>query len=351
MSRLTFKYRLYPNRQQREKLQATLDLCRELYNAALQERRDAWSSTHQGINYVAQANQLRDIKAIRDDVRAVHSQVLQDVLRRIDKTFKAFFVRCQRGQVPGFPRFRSKNRYDSFTYPQTGFKLNGRLWLSKIGNIKIKLHRPMKGEIKTLTIKRENDHWYACFSVVAEPKPLPANDKAVGIDVGLSSFAVLSDGTEIENPRLLKKQQKQFRRAQRRVARRKKFSKHWKKAVRIVQKIHRKVFNQRNDFQHKLSCEITNNYGLIVIEDLKVKGLSRGMLSGAVHDAGWAAFFAKLSYKAENAGRLLLAVDARGTSQRCPCGEPNSKRLSDREHVAFGAAWSPHETMLPRWKY
>jgi len=211
--------------------------------------------------------------------------------------------------------------------------LNGRLWLSKIGNIKIKLHRPMKGEIKTLTIKRENDRWYACFSVVVEPKPLPANDKAVDIDVGLSSFAVLSDGTEIVNPPLLKKQWKQLRRAQRRVARRKTFSKRWRKAVRIVQKVHRKVFNQRNDFQHKLSCEITNNYALIVIEDLKVKGLSRGMLSGAVHDAGWAAFFAKLSYKAENAGRLLLAVDARGTSQRCPCSEPNGKRLSDREHV------------------
>jgi len=112
-----------------------------------------------------------------------------------------------------------------------------------------------------------------------------------------------------------------------------KSAKRWKKAVRIVQKIHRKVFNQRNDFQHKPSREITNNYGLIVVEDLKVKGLSRGMLSGAVHDAGWAAFFAKLSYKAENAGRSLLAVNARGTSQRCPCGEPNSKRLSDREHV------------------
>ena len=228
---------------------------------------------------------------------------------------------------------------------------HGRLWLSKIGNIKIKLHRPIKGDIKTLTIKRKNDRWYACFSVVVQPKPLPANDKAVGIDVGLSSFAVLSDGTEIANPRLLKNQRKQLRRAQRRVARRKTFSKRWRKAVRIVQKVHRKVFNQRNDFQHKLSREITNNYGLIVVEDLKVKGLSRGMLSGAVHDAGWRHSSQNCRTKLRNAGRSLLAVNARGTSQRCPCGEPNSKRLSDREHVAFGAAWSPHETMLPRWKY
>ena len=332
MSRLTFKYRLHPNRQQREKLQTTLDVCRELYNAALQERRDAWAAHRKGIGFVAQANQLVSIKEIRPDVAAVHSQVLQDALRRIDKTFKSFFLRVKRGQVPGFPRFRSKNRYDSFTYPQAGFSLNGRLSLSKIGNIKIKLHRPIKGEIKTLTIKRENGQWYACFSVVVEPQPLPPNNKVTGIDVGLSSFAVLSDGSEVENPRLLKKQQKRLRRAQRRVARRKRFSKRWTKAVRIVAKIHRKVFNQRNDFQHKLSREIVNNYGLIAIEDLHVKGLSRGMLSKAVHDAGWAAFFSKLSYKAENAGRLLVAVDARGTSQRCPCGEPNIKLLANREH-------------------
>ena len=267
MARRTCKFRLYPNRPQRDKLQATLDVCRELYNAGLEERRDAWSSHRKGIGYVAQANQLRNIKAIRDDVRAVHSQVLQDVLRRLDKTFKAFFLRYKRGQVPGFPRFRSKSRYDSFTYPQAGFKLNGRLSLSKVGDIKIKLHRAIKGEIKTLTIKRENGFWYACFSCMVESEPLPANDRAVGIDVGLNSFAVLSDGTEIENPRYFRKMQKRLRRAQRRVARRKKFSKRWRKSVRIVAKMHRKVFNQRNNFQHKLSREIINNYGTIVVED------------------------------------------------------------------------------------
>jgi putative transposase len=137
-------------------------VCRELYNAALEERREAWSLHRKSIHYLEQANQLPDIKAVRDDVRAVHSQVLQDVLRRIDKTFQAFFLRCKRGQVPGFPRFRSESRYDSFSQPHSGFHLGGRLSLSKIGDIKIKLHRPIKGEIKTLTIKRENGMWYAC---------------------------------------------------------------------------------------------------------------------------------------------------------------------------------------------
>jgi putative transposase len=219
MSRRTFKYRLYPSRRQREKLQATLDVCRELYNAALQERREAWSSHRKGIHYVGQANQLPDIKAVRDDVRAVHSQVLQDVLRRIDKAFQAFFLRYKRGQVPGFPRFRSESRYDSFTYPQAGFKLSGHLSLSKIGDIKIKLHRPIKGQIKTLTIRRENGMWYACFSCVVEPEPLPANDKVVGLDVGLLSFVTRSDGPGIGNPRWFRKAQKRLRRAQRRVAR------------------------------------------------------------------------------------------------------------------------------------
>jgi putative transposase len=282
MLRRTFKYRLYPHRRQREKLQATLDVCRELYNAALQERREAWSSHRKSIDYVAQAKQLGEIKTIREDLRALHSQVLQDALRRIDKAFQAFFLRCRRGQVPGFPRFRSQSRYDSFTYPQTGFKLSGRLTLSKIGDLKMKLHRPIQGQIKTLTIKRENGMWYACFSCVVEAELLPANAKAVGLDVGLSSFVVPSDGRGIGNPR-------------------------W--------------------------YQIVNHYGLIFVEDLNVKGLSRGWLSKSVHDAGWAAFFQKLSYKAESAGRWFLPVDARGTSQRCPCGEPNLKRLSNREHV------------------
>ena len=168
MSRLTFKFRLYPNRLQREKLQATLDLCRELYNAGLQERRDAWSSHQQGIGYLAQANPLRDIKTVREDLAAVYSQVLQDVLRRLDKTFRSFFLRVKRHQKAGFPRFRSNSRYHSFTYPQAGFRLNGRLSLAKMGDIKIKLHRPVKGQIKPLTVKRENGCSYACFSCVVD---------------------------------------------------------------------------------------------------------------------------------------------------------------------------------------
>jgi putative transposase len=153
LSRKTFKYRLYPNRQQQERLQTTLDICRELYNAGLQERIESYQTTGKGTTFNSQSAQLPDIKNIREDVGKVFSQVLQDVLHRLDKTYASFFLRVKRHQKAGFPRFKGRYRYDSFTYPQSGFSLGGKLQLSKIGNIKIKLHRELKGEIKTLTIK------------------------------------------------------------------------------------------------------------------------------------------------------------------------------------------------------
>ena len=334
MSRKTFKYRLYPNRQQRERLQATLDVCRELYNAALQERRDGYRTSRAKLNYYTQANQLSEIKEIRPDIASVHSQVLQDTLRRLDKSFQSFFRRVQQGQKPGFPRFQGIHRYDSFTYPQAGFRLGAKLQLSKIGNVKIKLHRELKGEVKTLTIKRGNGHWYACFSCVVESDPLPVLDNSTGIDVGLETFATLSNGGKIPNPRWYRVEQKRLRRAQRKVARRtNKRSNRRRKAIAILAQVHRDIFNKRNDFQHKESLKIVQQYQTIFVEDLNIKGLSQGILAKSVHDASWASFLDKISYKAEHAGRQFIQVDARGTSQRCPCGAANRKTLSDREHA------------------
>jgi putative transposase len=334
MSRKTFKYRLYPHRQQRERLQTTLDVCRELYNAALQERRDGYRIAKAKLNYFSQANQLGEIKAIRPDVASLHSQVLQDVLRRVDKTFQSFFLRVKRHQKPGFPRFQGKHRYDSFTYPQAGFKLADKLQLSKVGNLKIKLHRELKGEVKTLTIKRENGNWYACFSCIVAAEPLPHLDNSTGIDVGLETFATLSNGDKIPSPRWYRETQAKLRRAQRKVSRRpNKRSNRRHKAVQILAQVHKDIFNKRNDFQHKESRKIIQQYGTIFVEDLNVRGLSRGILAKSVYDASWASFLDKLSYKAENAGRRFIPVDPRGTSQRCPCGADNRKKLSDREHI------------------
>ena len=333
MARKTFKFRLYPNRQQREKRTATLDVCRELYNAGLQERIEAWKCRSL-VRVFDQINQLPDIKEIRPDVAGVFSQVLQDALRRLDKTYKAFFGRVQRGQKAGFPRFKGRNRYDSFTYPQSGFELGKKLQLSKIGNIKIKQHRDIEGEIKTLTVRREAGCWYACFSVEYEPTKLPHSDNSVGLDVGLEAFTTLSDGTGVENHRYYQAAQAKLRRAQRKVARRQhKKSKRRRKAILLLQKAHRHVANQRKDFQHKLSTWLIQNFGMIAVEDLNIRGLSAGILAKAVHDVGWSSFLNMLSYKAEYAGRQLIKVDAKYTSQECPnCHALEKKSLSERVH-------------------
>jgi IS605 OrfB family transposase len=201
------------------------------------------------------------------------------------------------------------------------------------GHIKLNLHRSLDGKINTVTIKREALRWFACFSVKREIGPLPASSKVVGIDVGLTAFAVLSDGTQVDNPRHYHKAQAKLRQCQRRVARRKKGSTRRRKAVLLLQRAHIHVKNQRADFQHKESRLIVNKFGCIVVEDLNVKGLASGMLAKSVHDAGWSQFLNVVRYKAEWAGREFVQVDPRGTSQTCVCGEPVPKTLKDRWHL------------------
>ncbi len=330
-----FKYRLYPTAAQIAALDGQLAEACRLYNAAVQERRDAYRISHISISYCDQANQLKEIRAA-DDLALANFSCCQDVLRRVDKAFNAFFGRVQNGQTPGYPRFRPVSRYDSMTFPSygDGCKMldNGKLRLQGVGVVKVKLHRPIEGRIKTVTVKREAGRWYAVFSVECEPKPLPASAEKVGLDVGLTAFATLSDGSEIENPRYYKEAQSKLRRAQRKVARRKRGSNNRKKAVRDLQRAHAHVRNQRADFAHKVARTLVVMFGLIVIEKLNVKGLAGGMLAKSVNDAGWTAFTTKLMYKAAEAGRALVQVDPRGTSQRCVCGAPNPKTLSQRWH-------------------
>lgn len=334
--RFAYKYRCYPTKPQAEFLTGELHEACSLYNAAKQEREDAWKTCRKSINYYDQANQL---KAMRADgcLTLVNFSCCQDVLRRVDKTYKAFYARVKRGEEPGFPRYRSARRYDSITFPSygDGCRLldNGKLRIQGAGHIKINLHRPMEGTVKTVTIKREAGRWFAIFSVERDASPLPASDHATGIDVGLNSFAVLSEGTPIENPRYYRNAQARLRRCQRKVARRpNKKSNRRRKAVQLLQRANLHVRNQRRDFQNKESRKLVNAYGVIAVEDLNVKGLARGMLAKSVHDAGWAEFIAMLAYKAEEAGRRLVKVDPRGTSQTCVCGARVPKTLADRWH-------------------
>jgi len=335
--RKTFKYRLYPTATQVELLRMQLSEACRLYNAALQERRDAYRTHKKSLNYYDQANQLKDIRN-SGDLSLPNYHCAQDVLKRIDKAFKAFFLRIKRGQKPGFPRFKSSRRYDSITFPSHGDGnklLEKHLRVQGVGDIQIKLHRPVDGDIKTVTVKREGHQWYVCFSVKCEPKPLPVLNNEVGLDVGLESFAVLSNGETISNPRWYRDAEAKLRRAQRRVARRKKGSHRRRKAVALLQKIHTRIYRLRNEFQHKQSFKLIRDFGTIAIEDLNVKGLAGGMLSKSVQDVGWASFFSKIAYKAESAGRNLIKVNPSGTSQTCICGATVRKLLSDREHVCI----------------
>jgi len=334
--RKTFKYRLYPSRTQTESLGVQLAEACRLYNAALQERRDAWRMARKSLSYYDQANQLKEIRAA-DDLGLANYSASQDVLRRVDKTFQAYFGRVKAGKKAGFPRFKSRRRFDSYAFPAYGdgckLRDDGRLYVQGVGELKVKLHRPVAGQVKTVTLKRECGRWYACFSVgVPIPDPLPATGAVTGIDVGLESFAVLSDGSVIENPRYYRKAQARLRRAQRKVARRKKGSNRRWKAVRSLQRVHQHVKNQRSDFHHQVSRKLVNAYDLIAVEDLNVQGLAGGMLAKSVNDAGWGGFLAKLTYKAEEAGRALVQVNPNGTSQRCPCGAAVPKGLGQRWH-------------------
>ena len=334
----TYKYRLYPTKKQTQKLEWTLDKCRILYNSCLLDRQNHYKETGKGISRISQQVILKNDKNKFDFLNDIHSQVLQDILFRVDKAFQNFFRRIKSGEKAGYPRFKSEGRYDSITYPQyeNGCEITSQgLKLSKIGTIKIKLHRQPDGDIKTCIIKREIDKWYACFSVEYEPVKKPIPDKSIGIDVGIKSFAVLSDKTVIDNPKYLRKSEKKLISKQRQLSAKKKGSSNRKKARIKVAKLHCKVRNQRSDFHHKTSRKIIDTCGFIAVEDLNIKGMVRNHnLAKSISDAGWGQFLNYLTYKAEDAGCKIEKVAPHHTSVRCSrCGNPVPKTLADRIHI------------------
>src|SRR5437773_8235208 len=265
--RKTFRYRIYPTQETERKLFWTLTRCRELYNAALSERKDAYKYAGKSVTYDDQQNDLPEIKAeVRQEYQDIAAHVLQDVLRRLDRAFQHFFRRCKNGEKPGYPRFQGRNRYDSFTYPDgAGWKFDGQyLHLTKIGKAKVKLHRPIEGKIKTVTIKRDVDEWYVTFSCeVDEPEKLPLSYEDVGIDLGVTHLATLSNGEMIEHPRYYRKAQKTLEKRQQALSRKNRGSHRRHKARKLVAQAHRKIARQRRGFQHKASKQLVDRYQMI----------------------------------------------------------------------------------------
>jgi putative transposase len=305
-----------------------------LYNAGLQERRDAWRIARKSIAYKDQQNQLPEIKSIRPELGMVHSQVLQDVLKQLDKAFDTFFRRVREGQKAGFPRFRPRSRYDSFTYTQSGFSIaSGKLRLSKIGMVKIKLHRPIEGKIKTLTITRSSTgKWFACFTAEVEHDALPESSNAVGIDMGLKSFATLSTGEAIDNPRFFRSEEKRLAKAQKKLSAATKGTPERKKQRKVVARVHERITNKRRDFAHQLSRYLADKFGIIIFENLNIRGMVKNhCLAKSIADAAWSQTIQFTSYKAESAGGQTLKVNPRNTSNTtfC-CSEHVDITLSDR---------------------
>jgi putative transposase len=333
-----FKYRIYPTKSQRTKMNQTLELCRWTYNETLAYRKKAYEENGKTVSKYETHNLLPKWKEDKPELKEVFSQTLQNVQERVDLAFKAFFRRVKSGDKPGYPRFKGRGWYDSFSYPQMGFKLeNGLLKLSKIGDIKIKLHRPIEGKIKRLTVRRSaTGKWFACFSVEQEdlPKPEWKDGLMVGIDVGLESFATLSNGEKIPNPRFFREEEKELARVQRKLSKAPKGSPERKKALKVVERVHERIANKRYEFAHQVSRDLVNRFGLIAFEDLNIKNMMQNRnLAKSIGDVAWNMLVSITSYKAVNAGSMVVLVDPRNTSKMCSrCGILVEKDLSERVH-------------------
>ncbi|MBV9386463.1 MAG: transposase [Chroococcidiopsidaceae cyanobacterium CP_BM_ER_R8_30] len=332
-----YKYRIYPTKGQERVLNALLEECRWLYNKTLEIRKNAWEEEQRQVDWYETKRMIPVYKnTARPTLGKVYSQVLQNVTERVDLAFKAFFRRVKQGETPGFPRFKGRGRYDSMTYAQSGFKIEGNyLDLSKVGRLWMILHRPVEGKVKTCTIHRSSTgKWYVCFACDVESEILPASDKVVGIDLGLTHFATLSTDEKIDNPRFFRKEEKALAKVQRRLSKEEKGTPERARRRRPVARVHERIRWKRQDFTHKLSRRLVNEFGTIVFEDLNVKRMILNhCLAKSIADASWSQLVEFTSNKAEGAGRKVILVNPRNTTKICSkCGILTDKSLANRIH-------------------
>ena len=352
----TYRFRIYPTDSQVTAMNSALELCRDLYNAMLQQRIYAFRSGRK-VSYNSQQDELPELKNAFPEYCSIHSLVVQDVAHRRDRAYDNFYRRVREKKQgkkasAGFPRFKPRDRYSSITYTQSGFRIldNGHVWLSRLGEVRMFMHRPVTGDIKTISIKRDSvGDWFITVTAgryrnsgietqEERNKEQPhANSPGfmnpIGIDLGLKALITTSDGIQIDPPRFLGKSEKKLKRAQRNLSTKKKGSGKRRKARTKVAKIHRKTERQRDDFSHKISRNLVKNHGLITFEDLNIRGMMRNHhLAKSIGDAGWNRIIQYTTYKAESAGAFVIMVDPRQTSQTCSgCGNiKHDLKLSDR---------------------
>jgi putative transposase len=334
--RKTFLYKASVSRSTAVSCLRWLSLCQDLYNTALEQRIDAYRRCGISLSWYSQCYELPALKEVFPEYKEVGSEVLQDVLQRLDRAYKAFFRRLKTGDKPGFPRFKGRDRYDSFTLKRTGWQLEGRyLFIRKVGRFKLFLSRPVDGRIKTVTVRRTSaGKWLVAFSCDQVPaRQYPEATGEVGIDVGIRSFCADSEGGTVENPLYFKKAGQILRRRQRSLSRKVKGSSRRSKARILVARVHEKVNNQRRDFLHKTAYEYVRKYKVIHIETLRIRNMVRNRLAKPILDSSWGAFFSILCAKAEEAGRTVVKVPPHGTSRVCSgCGETVDKTIAQRVH-------------------
>jgi putative transposase len=334
---LTYKYRLLPTRKQHKALVGILESQRQLYNGALEHRIGAWQKAAKTVTLYSQMAELVELRS-EPEFSVLPSNLQRWTLRRLDEAYQGFFRRVKaKGEKAGFPRFRGKGRWSSFGFAEfSGIRLIGkRLYFKGIGGgLRMHLHRPLP-DARPLccTFTRDHKGWSVCLQYRVPVAALPKTGKQTGIDFGLTHLATLSTGEQIPNPRVAKRAESELRRHQRALARCKKGSNRRKKAKQQLARSHARVKSGRRTYLHQVSAKLVRETDVIVIEDLNVKGLAGSMLAKAVHDASWAALRQMLAYKAEKAGREVVVVDPKYTSQTCPdCGIIAKKKLSERTH-------------------
>jgi len=337
----TFKYRIYPTKQQVKTLNESIRACRFVWNNFLNERKTLYETEKKSISKFDQIKRLPELKKEFPFLKNAYSQSLQQVGTKLDLAFRAFFQRIKKGETPGYPRFKGFNRFNSVLYPQYGkcgcqIK-NGKLAVSKIGDIKIVYHRELLGTPKTAAIKRTSTgKWFVSISSEIENAPLPVSEFVAGIDVGVNVFATFSDGSKIENPRFLKVEESKLKKSQSKTDKLVKGSKERRKARKVVNRIYERLTWKRDNFSHQESRKVINKYQTIFLEKLEIKNMLKSGIPGlnkSILDVAWNQFSNLIKYKAVEAGRTVNFVNPRNTSKTCSqCGRIVDKPLNERVH-------------------